>query len=46
MTSGCTITGGSAPQDLKDASCRLIERRARFNREGTFSGTVQWVLPD
>ena len=45
--SGCTITGGSAPGELKDATCRLIERRARFSGDaGSYNGTVRWEIPD
>lgn len=45
--SGCSITGGSAPGELKDATCRLIERRARFRGDaGSFSGTVRWEIPN
>ncbi|WP_170002351.1 energy transducer TonB, partial [Pseudopontixanthobacter vadosimaris] len=51
---GCNVTGGSAPQELKDASCRLIERRARFNAAtrngddvaGTYTTSIRWQLPD
>lgn len=51
----CSITGGSAPQELKDATCRLIERRARFEPAtngngdevpGTYSSTVRWQIPN
>nr|WP_192895923.1 energy transducer TonB [Parerythrobacter lutipelagi] len=53
--SGCSVTGGSAPQDLKDASCSLIQRRARFNAAtdgegrattGSYSNTVRWQIPE
>jgi protein TonB len=46
--SACSVTGGSAPQALKDATCRLIQRRARFNRDGSgaYSNTVRWVIPE
>lgn len=52
---GCSITGGSAPQPLKDASCSLLQRRARFNPAeavggtkiaSTYRGTVRWQLPE
>ena len=37
----------SAPGELKDATCRLIERRARFRGDaGSFSGTVRWEIPN
>ncbi len=51
----CSITGGSAPQELKDATCNLIERRARFRPatdgngdevSGTYSSTVRWEIPN
>ncbi|MEW4449630.1 energy transducer TonB [Qipengyuania sp. JC766] len=50
----CSVTGGSAPSTLKDATCSLVQSRARFNAatdssgnrtDGTFSGTVQWQIP-
>ncbi|MEZ5693169.1 MAG: energy transducer TonB [Altererythrobacter sp.] len=52
---GCSVTGGSAPQELKDATCRLVERRARFNAatdgegrptSGSYSNTVRWQIPE
>lgn len=51
----CSVTGGTAPQELKDATCRLIERRARFRPAtdgngdevaGSYSSTVRWQIPD
>lgn len=51
----CSITGGSAPSELKEATCRLIERRARFEPAtdgngnevpGTYSSTVRWQIPN
>ena len=52
--SGCTVTGGSAPSELKSASCPLIERRARFNPAerdgqpvtGQYRQTYQWRLDE
>ena len=53
--SNCSVTGGSAPQELKDASCSLIQRRARFNAAtdgegrpttGSYSNTVRWQIPE
>lgn len=50
----CSVTGGSAPQELKDATCSLIQRRARFKpatdgngqpTSGSYSSTVRWQLP-
>lgn len=51
----CSITGGSAPSELKEATCNLIERRARFRPatngngdevSGTYSSTVRWEIPN
>ncbi|WP_374407005.1 energy transducer TonB [Pelagerythrobacter sp.] len=51
----CSVTGGSAPSELKDATCSLIQRRARFDPAtngngdevaGNFSGSVRWEIPD
>jgi protein TonB len=51
----CSITGGSAPQELKDATCSLIQRRARFKPAtngngddvaGNYSSTVRWEIPE
>ena len=51
----CTITGGSAPSELKEATCSLIQRRARFRPAtdgngnevaGTYSSQVRWQIPD
>ncbi|WP_225425786.1 energy transducer TonB [Pelagerythrobacter rhizovicinus] len=51
----CSVTGGSAPQELKDATCSLIQRRARFRPatdgngdevSGTYSSTVRWEIPN
>lgn len=53
--SGCSVTGGSAPQELKDATCSLIQRRARFNAAtdgegrpttGSYSNSVRWQIPE
>ena len=52
---GCQITKSSGARGLDDATCRYVERRARFdpatNGEGrpvvgTYSGTVTWQIPD
>lgn len=52
---GCSVTGGNAPQELKDASCSLIQRRARFTAAtdgegrpttGSYSNTVRWQIPE
>lgn len=51
----CSVTGGSAPQELKDASCRLIQRRARFRAAtdgsgnkvtDTYSAAIRWQIPE
>ena len=51
----CNVTGGSAPQPLKDATCSLIQRRARFNPAtdttgakvgSNYSNTVRWQIPE
>ncbi len=51
----CSVTGGSAPQELKDATCSLIQRRARFNAAtdgegeattGSYSNSVRWQIPE
>lgn len=51
----CTITRSSGHAELDAATCRLIERRARFepardaqgNRvAGTYSNAINWKIPD
>ncbi len=51
----CRVTRSTGHSELDDATCKLIERRARFepargsNGEpvaGTFRSSVRWVLPD
>jgi protein TonB len=53
--SECTITRSSGHAELDAATCRLIERRARFepardgagNRvAGTYSNAINWKIPD
>ncbi|WP_209349203.1 energy transducer TonB [Pontixanthobacter sp. CEM42] len=53
--SACSVTGGSAPEALKNATCRLVQRRARFNPAtngegnevtGSYTGTVRWQIPE
>ena len=53
--SDCAVTGGSAPDTLKNATCKLIQRRARFNPatngdgnevSGSYSSTVRWQIPE
>lgn len=51
----CAITRSSGHDGLDRATCRLAERRARFEPAsdatgatvaGRYSGTVRWVIPD
>jgi protein TonB len=51
----CEITSSTGHTSLDTATCRLIERRARFdpatnsqgNRVvGTYSGSVTWQIPE
>ena len=51
----CRVTGSSGHSDLDQTTCRLIERRARFNPatdgngdevSGTWSSAVRWEIPD
>ena len=51
----CEITRSSGNSLLDETSCRLIERRARFeaatdgtgaNVLGSYTGTVRWEIPD
>jgi len=53
--SGCEITGGSAPANLKQLTCKLITLRALFVPkrddqgravEGVFDGSVRWQIPE
>ncbi|MBO9518684.1 MAG: energy transducer TonB [Porphyrobacter sp.] len=53
--SACDVTRSSGSGQLDDATCRLIQRRARFEPAtddtgakvvGSFSGTVRWQIPD
>ncbi|TRD10640.1 energy transducer TonB [Erythrobacter insulae] len=53
--SGCTITRSTGHSQLDDATCKLLERRARFNPakdsngkpvSGTYRNSVNWRLPD
>ena len=52
---GCRITSSTGHAELDEATCKLLERRARFepargrNGEpvaGTFNSSVRWVLPE
>ena len=51
----CRITGSTGSSQLDAATCRFIERRARFDPAkdadgkavaGTYSGQVTWQIPD
>ena len=51
----CEITGGTAPESLKQLTCQLVRERARFNpahnskgepAEGTFAASVAWKIPE
>ncbi len=51
---GCTVTGSSGSSLLDDATCRNMERRARFNpatdrqgrpTSGSYSQSVRWEIP-
>lgn len=51
----CTITQSTGHTALDQATCRLVQRRARFNPakndqgekvSGTFSSAVRWQIPD
>ncbi|WP_128892117.1 energy transducer TonB [Erythrobacter sp. HKB08] len=51
----CRVTSSSGHSQLDDATCRLIERRARFSAArdskgikspGTYRNAVRWQLPD
>ncbi|KLI63245.1 TonB family protein [Aurantiacibacter marinus] len=51
----CEITSGTGHASLDRTTCRLIERRARFNAAtdnrgarvvGTYSGSVTWRIPE
>lgn len=52
---GCTVTGSSGSSLLDDATCRNMERRARFNpatdgegkpTSGSYSQSVRWQIPE
>ena len=51
---GCEITGSSGSDDLDNATCSNVTRRARFNpatdgdgnpTSGSYSNRVRWVIP-
>ena len=53
--SGCTITGSTGHAVLDGATCRLLERRARFNPardsagdpvSGSYSSAATWQIPE
>lgn len=50
----CALRGGSAPQEVKAATCQLVQQRARFkpavdNEQkpipGVYKGSANWSLP-
>lgn len=50
----CEVTGSSGHSDLDDTTCKLIQRRGRFNpatdgngdpTTGTWSSAVRWEIP-
>jgi len=46
----CTVTGSSGHADLDEATCKFVQRRARFRKpsEGygsVYSNRVRWVIP-
>lgn len=52
--SGCTITRSTGHSVLDEATCRLLERRGRFDPAkdssgnpiaGTFRSTIKWTIP-
>lgn len=52
--SSCTVTGSSGHSDLDDATCKNIERRARFRPAldpdgneiaGSWSSRIKWEIP-
>ena len=55
QVTGCQITRSTGHAELDEATCKLVQQRAKFepargsNGEpvaGSFSSTVRWVLPD
>lgn len=53
--SDCRVTRSTGHSALDDATCKLISKRARFNParnaqgeaiSGTYSSSIQWILPD
>lgn len=51
----CEITGSTGYAALDKATCKLVQKRARFNAasdangknvSGTYTNAVQWILPD
>lgn len=52
---GCSVTKSSGVSELDQATCQLVQRRARFNPAkndqgravaGTYNSAVRWQLPD
>ena len=53
--SGCTITSSTGHPALDDATCRLLERRGRFDPAkdasgktvaGTYRSSIRWTIPE
>lgn len=51
----CSLTGGSAPEEIKVVTCQLLQERARFKPavtnekkpiSGVYTGTANWRLPE
>lgn len=44
---GCSVTKSSGFSELDDATCQLIQRRARFNKaSGNYRNSVRWQIPE
>ena len=46
----CTVTGSSGHADLDEATCKFVQRRARFRKPtdgygASYSNRVRWVIP-
>lgn len=53
--SDCTITASTGHTELDNATCRLIEKRAKFDTArdssgqpiaGSYSSSIRWILPE
>ncbi len=51
---GCDVTSSSGSKELDDTTCRLLQRRGRFNAAtangepvaGSWSTSIRWQIPD